>query len=880
MFLYKPKLENKYIYLTSISFFLSFLYISYLHLLSLCFFFKLTDVWVEDRHTQQIISNGGIARQKIQVVDMVSLFITNNANKKKNEKDSKYVLAHATSIHIEYVVNGAADFSLHQFAPELYVLCGRIDSPLFATPGNTIDLGCDVLRPTLDFSNLPFGKHQLTLWLQSLDGATFGHVHNHTIHAVPVLLETLVKEKKNENKEHNKNGNQEENNTVENKDAIPNHQLTTCTPPTKQERFQSLNNKDNLLETDDSFDLLVLLYRNAKAFRASLVAWKKSGLLKMATNRYVFNNGKALSPEDQNLLISYNMTQIENLQGNIGIGRAVSKLVHTSTSKYILFLEEDWTIENPLLVNVPSQITTSMKYLRQKQADIIKLRSAMHPGHPYCSAQWKGYEQHMNNTDVDRLASLNAASWMTLQEREETFEKDVWSNKEMVCSFASRCGWTNNPFMTTASFLRQAGLLKAMESDWTTRIEASINLTPYLWSTTCHTICQFSNQGKKNPNETKGETTKGNDMQGKAMQGIFTHDDLDQPFRVQSPCGKEPGAIQIARQHQTDQWINNAKQAAASTSTKNNVDDPIVTILVPVYNGATHGYLRESVTSAVYQSTTIHNTKSHFNIEVICINDGSKDETLAVLHLLEKEFQTISNVKFKVLNSLHNIGLPAALNLGLKQATGEYITWTSSDNVMERNMLSILYSTAMKYPEVDLFFGDWNMVEPNRTATNTKTEEEQKVKHVKNKVLNIQTEEEHTLKDDDVHVAFSSHDYRTPRDILLRWRGAASFLWKHRGYQFDEQLSGAEDMEMWLRIAEKSKLTVWIYGTSLYTYRLHGGWSGLSLSGKLRKVVTNMAKKTVRRHRDLSLRAHNIERKTTLVRKRLLKKCEKVEKFY
>ena len=84
---------------------------------------------------------------------------------------------------------------------------------------------------------------------------------------------------------------------------------------------------------------------------------------------------------------------------------------------------------------------------------------------------------------------------MDAKRRQATFDRQhVWTEgKNLVCSFAKRCGWTNNPFLTTMSSLNNARLLEVMESDWTRRVEASINLTPYLWRDQCYKICQFTN---------------------------------------------------------------------------------------------------------------------------------------------------------------------------------------------------------------------------------------------------------------------------------------------------------------------------------------------------------------------------------------------------
>lgn len=55
------------------------------------------------------------------------------------------------------------------------------------------------------------------------------------------------------------------------------------------------------------------------------------------------------------------------------------------------------------------------------------------------------------------------------------------------------------------------------------------------------------------------------------------------------------------------------------------------------------------------------------NIELLVINDGSKDDTMEVLNSLQGSFD------FKIINNPENVGLQKSLNIGIKEATGKYI---------------------------------------------------------------------------------------------------------------------------------------------------------------------------------------------------------------
>lgn len=99
------------------------------------------------------------------------------------------------------------------------------------------------------------------------------------------------------------------------------------------------------------------------------------------------------------------------------------------------------------------------------------------------------------------------------------------------------------------------------------------------------------------------------------------------------------------------------------------MNNPIVTILMPVYNGAL--YLREAMDSIFAQSFT--------EFEVLVINDGSTDNTLTIL-------QSYNDERLRII-SQQNAGVSAALNRGLLEAKGYYIARVDSDDVCAPNRI-------------------------------------------------------------------------------------------------------------------------------------------------------------------------------------------------
>jgi len=101
--------------------------------------------------------------------------------------------------------------------------------------------------------------------------------------------------------------------------------------------------------------------------------------------------------------------------------------------------------------------------------------------------------------------------------------------------------------------------------------------------------------------------------------------------------------------------------------------DRLVSVVLPVYNQA--GYLPAALDS-VFAQTYLH-------YELIVVDDGSTDATPQVLADYQQRHA------FTVIRQA-NQRLPRALNTGFAAARGEYLTWTSSDNVMLPDMLAVL----------------------------------------------------------------------------------------------------------------------------------------------------------------------------------------------
>lgn len=105
----------------------------------------------------------------------------------------------------------------------------------------------------------------------------------------------------------------------------------------------------------------------------------------------------------------------------------------------------------------------------------------------------------------------------------------------------------------------------------------------------------------------------------------------------------------------------------------------ILSIIIPVYN--TEDYLQKCIESCLKQNV------AYGVYEIIIINDGSTDDSLAVLNRYKIQYNNVLKVF-----SQENRGLSEARNLGIKHALGKYIWFVDSDDWIETNCLLQIFS--------------------------------------------------------------------------------------------------------------------------------------------------------------------------------------------
>jgi glycosyltransferase involved in cell wall biosynthesis len=98
----------------------------------------------------------------------------------------------------------------------------------------------------------------------------------------------------------------------------------------------------------------------------------------------------------------------------------------------------------------------------------------------------------------------------------------------------------------------------------------------------------------------------------------------------------------------------------------------LVSILIPAYNA--ERWVFESVTSALTQSWN--------RVEIIAVDDASKDGTLATL-------RAIKSSKLKVIANEVNRGASASRNIALAAAQGDYIQWLDADDLIAPDKIEL-----------------------------------------------------------------------------------------------------------------------------------------------------------------------------------------------
>jgi glycosyltransferase involved in cell wall biosynthesis len=120
---------------------------------------------------------------------------------------------------------------------------------------------------------------------------------------------------------------------------------------------------------------------------------------------------------------------------------------------------------------------------------------------------------------------------------------------------------------------------------------------------------------------------------------------------------------------------------------------PLVSVIVPVYNCET--YVEEAIRSVLEQDYPAK--------EIIAVDDGSTDGTLAVLRGFGDHIRVVAQP---------NGGPPRARNAGLREARGDYIAFLDADDVWLQGKLSVQVAHMEANPDVGVCYTGWHVWAP------------------------------------------------------------------------------------------------------------------------------------------------------------------------
>lgn len=200
---------------------------------------------------------------------------------------------------------------------------------------------------------------------------------------------------------------------------------------------------------------------------------------------------------------------------------------------------------------------------------------------------------------------------------------------------------------------------------------------------------------------------------------------------------------------------------------------PKVSIIMPSYN-------REDLIAEAIESCLNQTFK---NFELIIVDDCSKDNS----HKIAKEYES-KDSRVKVIANAQNKKLPKTLNIGFKEAKGEYFTWSSDDNLYNEDAIQRMVDILDGNKNIGLVYADYTHINEDGVIGSRIFQEDP--------------------------------EYLPIRDCV-----GACFMYRKdvasKVGNYNEDMFLIEDYEYWLRMGLKTKL--YHIPESMYYYRTHKG---------------------------------------------------------
>lgn len=194
-----------------------------------------------------------------------------------------------------------------------------------------------------------------------------------------------------------------------------------------------------------------------------------------------------------------------------------------------------------------------------------------------------------------------------------------------------------------------------------------------------------------------------------------------------------------------------------------------VSIVLPTYNGKQ--YLRQSIESCLNQT--------YKDIQLIIVDDASTDETSEII-------RSYSDTRIRYIRNKINQGLPRSLNIGFRQAEGDYLTWSSDDNFYTVDAIEKMLNF-LRHKKSDFVYSDFYYFEEEN-------------------------------KDSAIRVKLDPMASLTKENCIRACFLYSRKVWHDIG-EFDPEVELAEDYDYWIRISKRFSMSH--YDKPLYFYRGH-----------------------------------------------------------
>lgn len=208
-------------------------------------------------------------------------------------------------------------------------------------------------------------------------------------------------------------------------------------------------------------------------------------------------------------------------------------------------------------------------------------------------------------------------------------------------------------------------------------------------------------------------------------------------------------------------------------------DAPLVSIVIPVYNGS--NYLAQAINSALAQT--------YSNIEVIVVNDGSQDggKTEAVALSYGARIRYFAKANGKV---------SSALNHGIRHMRGSYFSWLSHDDIYYPNKIAEQIQLVQAQGlENAILYSDYDGIDSASQFIANSTQDHDRL--IKKPLYGI------------LQIAIHGCSVLVPRACL------------DQVGLFDETLYAVQDYDMWFRLAQRFRFVHMPH--TLIAVRSHGG---------------------------------------------------------